>query len=329
MNPFVTSPGCETATAIAFLTESLSLPDYGQDFDIELADANRLGTFLDFYELVQHDIAIQFALAKLIVASADDYLQDHVPDSNHIRRVSSLLQRDFAVHFTTIEYWAFSGDFDLAFDDGFRFSPIAHQVWKQYCPEIIRLVTERVNLDQIKRAAAIAFPDELVGAIFRAIEVHSVDVVEHLLSNGVDTNTADYSGRSPIHYAAGGNDDVKADLQILELLVAGGAAVNGQDELRWTPIHIAAMNGITTHVDFLLSNKADPTIIDTNGYAPLHSAVESGRLDVVELLVDTIPRSQQTKNRESVMDIAKRHKTDHGKHDFLQILQLLHRGRRH
>lgn len=79
---------------------------FEQDWDVELADADRVGEFLRAYDEVQLTTDDRVALMALIVASVDRFLgeEGRVPDE--WSRIEALLVKDHVLHAQTIKYWA-------------------------------------------------------------------------------------------------------------------------------------------------------------------------------------------------------------------------------
>ncbi|VDD78460.1 unnamed protein product [Mesocestoides corti] len=72
--------------------------------------------------------------------------------------------------------------------------------------------------------------------------------------------------------------------QLLRLLKKG-VNVNSQDRYGFTPLHYASRNGRTATCELLLSHGADVFAVTRNGKATaLHRAAFCGHLDVVKLL---------------------------------------------
>jgi ankyrin repeat protein len=69
------------------------------------------------------------------------------------------------------------------------------------------------------------------------------------------------------------------------LLAAAPNAVNERDELGFTPLHWAAVEGRRESVELLLAAGADPMASDNFGYHPLEWAAHAGHLGLVQLLV--------------------------------------------
>jgi hypothetical protein len=96
-----------TAAAIARLTEMLHLPPGGQDWEIMVADAPRVGEFLDTYERQPLDDDERFTLMELIVASYDDLLRDGGDADGRLwERPRRHLLGGFDLHGYTVQYWS-------------------------------------------------------------------------------------------------------------------------------------------------------------------------------------------------------------------------------
>ena len=107
------------------------------------------------------------------------------------------------------------------------------------------------------------------------------DVVALLLERGADIEIRNKGGLTALHAAAyGGN------LDVVELLVAKGAAVNDQNNFyHMSPLHAAAEEGHADVVKFLLANKADIEATERNGYTPLTQAGWRQHWDAAVLLM--------------------------------------------
>lgn len=67
--------------------------------------------------------------------------------------------------------------------------------------------------------------------------------------------------------------------------IYSGANVNQKDDAGYTPLHCTANSGRTEIVKVLLENRASPNARDNSGRVPLHFACTQGHLEVVKLLV--------------------------------------------
>ena len=121
-------PRYPTAAAIERLTAMLHLPPGGQDWEIEVADADRVGEFLDSYERQPLEPDDRFALMALIVASYDDHLRGGGDADGRVwDRLRRHLLGDFGLHGYTVQYWSLpDGDYDP--DHVFAFTGRAREV---------------------------------------------------------------------------------------------------------------------------------------------------------------------------------------------------------
>ncbi|MEM9021411.1 MAG: hypothetical protein AAGC44_12685 [Planctomycetota bacterium] len=114
-----------TAASIDHLSAVLGLPEYGQDWEIETADACRVSEFVTCYDLQQLDEDERFALMSLIVASFDELLfGEEAPGFKWW--IVAHLQAEFDVHEYTVHYWAVPDEDDP--EGYFRFTPIARRI---------------------------------------------------------------------------------------------------------------------------------------------------------------------------------------------------------
>ena len=109
-----------TAAVTERLTGLLHLRSHGQDFDIEAADAARVGEFLDAYEGQPLNEDERFALMELIVASYDESVSAGGSDDGRWQRIRGHLLGRFDLHGYTVQYWSSPDDEDAeAADNGF------------------------------------------------------------------------------------------------------------------------------------------------------------------------------------------------------------------
>ena len=88
------------------------------------------------------------------------------------------------------------------------------------------------------------------------------------------------AGAEPLHYAADGRPDVeywdpRAQHDVIEYLIAGGADPNARDNSGVAPLHRAVRTRSSAAVRALLENGADPRLPNKSGSTPLHLAVQN------------------------------------------------------
>ena len=106
----------------------------------------------------------------------------------------------------------------------------------------------------------------------------SIDEVKTCLDEGVDANTTNTSGFTPLHQAArySGNPEV------ITALIDAGADTEAQDEYKSTPLHYAAQfNSNSAVVKALIEAGANLAARNTVGNAPLDLAVQHNDNPVV------------------------------------------------
>ena len=108
------------------------------------------------------------------------------------------------------------------------------------------------------------------------------DVVEVLIDAGADIEANNGKGRSPLLMAC-----VLGKLDTVKMLVEAGAAVCATDDQGDTCLTLAAYFGHTDIVRYLVGlPDVDVNYHGRNNDTALHSAVDDGHRDVVELLID-------------------------------------------
>ena len=75
-------------------------------------------------------------------------------------------------------------------------------------------------------------------------------------------------------------------MEVAQLLIHEGAAINMRDVYGKTPLHKAVQKKLLPIVKLLIQTGAYVHLLDNNGHAPLHLAAESGDAEVVQYLLD-------------------------------------------
>jgi len=110
----------------------LAYEPWMQDWELQCADAQRIGEFLDLYERGSLSEDDRFALMSLIVASFDDWISDGDRDELILKRVRTYLAADFSLHEATIYYWCL-WDCDVTnADNMFSATPFMREIWGQF-----------------------------------------------------------------------------------------------------------------------------------------------------------------------------------------------------
>ena len=84
----------------------------------------------------------------------------------------------------------------------------------------------------------------------------------------------------PLHIAA-----YMGHADIIRMLLAYGASVDGEDESLRTPLHHAAAEGRTSLIQLLLDAGANANALDSNLFSPCMVAAEGGHVDVIRSLL--------------------------------------------
>ena len=111
------------------------------------------------------------------------------------------------------------------------------------------------------------------------------DVTAGKDNNGKEGQPAENKDWNLLHSAAKGGD-----VSIIEMMLSDGIEVNSKDSFGTTPLMIAATECKNQAVDFLLFKGADPSLTTNTGRNSLHAAVEGGDVSIVEtMLLHNIP----------------------------------------
>lgn len=149
-----------------------------------------------------------------------------------------------------------------------------------------------------------------------AARTSSLECVELLLRDGnAEANTEDFDHRTPLHAAIGKADSA---FDIIELLISWGANVNAKDVYGFTPLHLAALDGLAHCVELLIYHGADVTTKSRKGTSALNviNRKTPASLAIVTQKLDeaiTLSHTQDNSNREVELEL-----------DFRSILQHCH-----
>ncbi|UTA66459.1 hypothetical protein [Emticicia sp. 21SJ11W-3] len=111
------------------LSKELSLPYTGieQDWDIEMANSNRINDFLNFYH--QNDLSAdkRVAVMSLTLVSYEDYLNEYDLDiDDRWNEIKLILESKRMIFIDLIDYWSLNNE--IREDNLFRITPFMRNV---------------------------------------------------------------------------------------------------------------------------------------------------------------------------------------------------------
>lgn len=116
-------------SSIKFLNNELKLPAKGdeQDWDLELADANRLKDFLLLYNDRRLSDDDKIALMSLILASYDERLQTGENCKEINDQLSHIFQQDYSLMEDLLKYWGLMDENDS--NDHYALTPVIKEIY--------------------------------------------------------------------------------------------------------------------------------------------------------------------------------------------------------
>ncbi len=121
-------------------------------------------------------------------------------------------------------------------------------------------------------------------ALILAVWNNKVFEIKELLQLGVDINTRNHFGQSPLMIAA-----MLGNEQIVTLMLENEAALDVVDSKGLTALMLAARNGQSNVVGYLLSHGADVNIQDKRGLTAIMHASAFGHQETVETILQYKP----------------------------------------
>jgi len=154
-----------------------------------------------------------------------------------------------------------------------------------------RLLTAALNDPAFK--GQIDAPDVLgLTPLVEAIRNYKTDCARLLLNAGADPLAYDIEGQTPVHHLVRFGTDTMFPL-FASVLAKKGCDWNVPTKFgKLTPLHIAARDGLSSGLDFLLRQNVDITVQDSRGQTPLMTAVTSERTWIVRALIDEMRRKK-------------------------------------
>ncbi|EMY12348.1 ankyrin repeat protein [Leptospira weilii str. Ecochallenge] len=123
-----------------------------------------------------------------------------------------------------------------------------------------------------------------------------LEIIEYLISKGLDVNAQDDDGVTPLmiavstkhqYYDKDSNSVTTSSTssEKIRYLLSKGADPLAKSKSERTLLHYAAYMGLDWFVEDLIAAKIDPNASDQNGWTPLHSAISGGHKNTVEILI--------------------------------------------
>uniref|UniRef100_A0A914L9A3 ANK_REP_REGION domain-containing protein n=1 Tax=Meloidogyne incognita TaxID=6306 RepID=A0A914L9A3_MELIC len=129
--------------------------------------------------------------------------------------------------------------------------------------------------------------------------------VERLLMEGVNADSHNEDGLTPLHQCAIDNNE-----RIVRLLLRYGACVNAKDTELWTPLHAAACCAYIDIVRLLIAHNADLLAVNADGNMPYDICDDEQTLDLIEsemaargITQEMIDERRQQPEREMLNDM--------------------------
>lgn len=111
------------------LSKELLLPYTGieQDWDIEMADSNRIDEFIKFYKDRSLCDNQKVALMSLILSSYDDFLNNNnLEVDKRWNEIKSIIKSERLIFVDLVEYWSLSNE--IVQDNFFRITPLLRKL---------------------------------------------------------------------------------------------------------------------------------------------------------------------------------------------------------
>lgn len=149
------------------------------------------------------------------------------------------------------------------------------------CLDIVKFLMENSDfrlLDELKLS--------IYASMYLACNGGYIDIVQHLLTQGIDIFQCSLTGRSLLHATREGFCECEGHNSIIKLLIQNQLDISKPDENGSSPLHLACENDLVSICKLLISNKADINMQDSEQRSPLHLACQRQNSDIVEVLLE-------------------------------------------
>jgi ankyrin repeat protein len=118
----------------------------------------------------------------------------------------------------------------------------------------------------------------------------NIDNLKASLDSGANVN-AKYNNWSLLHYACSMIDDTsnlgtEQHLEMIRVLLENGAEINTEDEDKWTPLHLACQQGMTSVISYLIKKGADEEASTIENLRPI-DLVEPDNYIAISFLISS------------------------------------------
>lgn len=141
------------------------------------------------------------------------------------------------------------------------------------------LIRHGATLDPAACPERFACAERLASPLHRAA-TRSPEMVRLLLDHGVDPNSRDSDGTTPLT-----NSTWSDSIRCMQILLENGADPDMGNRDGFTPLFRTCQMGKFTQAKMLLDHGADPNIVNVDGLTPLHAAVIAGYDSLVRELI--------------------------------------------
>ncbi|OHT13936.1 hypothetical protein TRFO_15838 [Tritrichomonas foetus] len=142
--------------------------------------------------------------------------------------------------------------------------------------ELAKLVPSEVHPD-----ASSFSPTSHLHSLLQVAAAHGAEkCAEYLLSCGANPSKKNFTGFTPLHWAA-----YSGRTEIVKMLIDRGAKIDSRNEDGHTPLHIAASRGHLQFIKYIVELGADPGAVTSDGWTAMHFAVISNHQPVVKYLL--------------------------------------------
>ncbi|AXY04464.1 ankyrin repeat protein [Fowlpox virus] len=144
--------------------------------------------------------------------------------------------------------------------------------------ELMRMIMDYCKDDEISKCLTISRMEP-------SRQIEEIQIMDILLSKGIDINFKDDIGNTALHYAC----DYRNGLNMVRHLIKNGADINIENDYGTTPLACAVSTRNIELVSILLDSGADPNSSSSSsiGTKVLHTAVGSGNFNIAKELIES------------------------------------------